>query len=456
MKNTRPQPMSNQGRARLAVVLGTLLAVLDLGMINISLPTFARTFDVAESQAVWVSTVYQLVSAATLLIASAISYLLGRRWVYAVGLGLFVVGSLGAALAPTLSVLIGFRVVMGLGAAAMLALGPALLKAIYPAHQLGRALALNALVVAFGLGSGPTLGGLVLWLGDWPWIFLLNLPMGLLALTLALKSLPHDERHPMVFDEPGALYSALMVGGLMLAFERFSHGASPIAGLSLLALASISAALFVSRQRRAPKPLLPLDIFDNPRFSYAILITLFAFTAQGLAFVALSFLYQTTLGYSALTAALLFSPWPITLLFSGPISGRLSDRVNPALLSTWGLVVFVFGIVLLAWGGVQESLAWLVIASVVCGLGYGFFQAPNNHEVMANASGPRSASASGVLASVRTLGQSLGSASFALIVSVTGGDVAVSLWTGFGLAVLALAVSVRRTWVSGHVIRRLE
>ncbi|GGX49001.1 MFS transporter [Saccharospirillum salsuginis] len=456
MKDASPQPINNQARARLAVVLGTLLAVLDLGMINISLPTFARSFDVAESQAVWVSTVYQLVSAATLLIASAVSYLFGRRWVYAVGLGLFVLGSLGAALAPSLTVLIGFRMLMGLGAAAMLALGPALLKAVYPAHQLGRALALNALVVAFGLGCGPTLGGLVLWLGDWTWIFLLNLPLGLVALILALQSVPRDKPQPVIFDAPGAVYSVLMIGGLMLAFERFSHGASAVWGLSLLTLASISAALFVTRQRRAPRPLLPLDIFDNPRFSYAILVTLFAFIAQGLAFVALSFLYQTTLGYSALTAALLFSPWPITLLFSGPISGRLSDRFNPALLSTWGLVVFVLGIVLLAWGGAQESLAWLVSASVVCGLGYGFFQAPNNHEVMANASGPRSASASGVLASVRTLGQSLGSASFALIVSMSGGNIAVTLWTGFGLAVLALGISVRRVWVAGQMAGRLD
>lgn len=453
MKAVQSLPASNPALARLAVVLGTLLAVLDLGMINISLPTFARAFDVAESQAVWVSTVYQLVSAASLLIASAVSYLFGRRGVYAAGLGLFALGSLGAALAPTLSALIGFRVVMGLGAAAMLALGPALLKAIYPPHQLGRALALNALVVAFGLGCGPTLGGLMLWLGDWTWIFLLNLPLGLIALILALQSVPRDEPQPVIFDAPGAVYSVLMIGGLMLAFERFSHGASAVWGLSLLALASICAALFIARQRRAPRPLLPLDIFDNPRFSYAILVTLFAFTAQGLAFVALSFLYQTSLGYSALTAALLFSPWPITLLFSGPISGRLSDRVNPALLSTWGLAVFVLGIVMLAWGGLQQSLVWLVIASVVCGLGYGFFQAPNNHEVMANASGPRSASASGVLATVRTLGQSLGSASFALIVSLSGGNIAVSLWTGFGLAVLALGISARRTWVVGQEIR---
>lgn len=435
-------------KARLAVVLGTLLAVLDLGVINISLPTIAASLGIPESQSVWVATVYQLVAAASLLIFSSISYNFGRRFIYCLGLGLFVGGTLGAALAPGFEVLIACRVLQGLGAAALLSLGPSLLKAIYPPHQLGRALALNALVVAFGLGAGPTLGGLVLWLGDWRWIFLLNAPVGFLALVLAWQSLPRDPRRHQAFDWTGAVLSALMMGGLMLAFERLSHGDRPWLAPAYLVLAVAAGGLFIARQKSATKPLLPLRIFNNVRFSYAIAVTLFAFTAQGLCFVALSFLYQTTLGYSALVAALLFSPWPITLLFSGPLSGRLSDRYNPAVLSTWGLMVFLLGIVLLAWSSAQGSLWLLLASSVICGLGYGFFQAPNNHEVMANADSDMSASASGVLASVRTLGQSLGTALFALLYAMTAGNIPLALTVAVGVTGLALLLSVQRAVVA--------
>lgn len=445
-------PSGIDTKARLAVVLGTLLAVLDLGVINISLPTIAASLDITESRSVWVATVYQLVAAASLLIFSSVSYNLGRRFIYCLGLVLFVSGSLGAAVAPGFGFLIACRVLQGLGAAALLSLGPSLLKAIYPAHKLGRALALNALVVAFGLGAGPTLGGLVLWMGDWRWIFLLNVPVGGFALMLAWRSLPRDARRYEPFDWPGALLSVLMMGGLMLAFERLSHGDHPWIAPTYLALAVISGALFLARQKTARKPLLPLRIFGNLRFSYAIGVTLFAFTAQGLCFVALSFLYQTTLGYSPLIAALLFSPWPITLLFSGPLSGQLSDRYNPAMLSTWGLMVFLAGVVLLAWSSAQGSLALLLASSVICGLGYGFFQAPNNHEVMANAESDMSASASGVLASVRTLGQSLGTAMFALLYAMTAGNIPLALTVAVAVTGLALLLSVQRFFVARRMV----
>lgn len=447
---TASTPPRIDTKARLAVVLGTLLAVLDLGVINISLPTIAASLAVPESQSVWIATVYQLVAAASLLIFSSISYNYGRRFIFSLGLVLFIAGSMGAAFAPGFAVLIGSRVLQGLGAAALMSLGPSLFKAIYPPHQLGRALALNALVVAFGLGAGPTLGGLVLWLGDWRWLFILNIPVGGIALLLAWRALPGDERHQATFDWAGAVLSALMMGGLMMTFERLSHGDEPLVVLLFLALSMVSAGCFIARQKTAAKPLLPLVIFANPRFSYAIVVMLFAFLAQGLCFVALSFLYQTSLGYSPLVAALLFSPWPITLLFSGPLSGRLSDRYNPALLSTWGLGVFLIGIMLLAWSSAQGSLWWLLASSVVCGLGYGFFQVPNNHEVMANVAVAKSSSASGVLASVRTLGQSLGTALFALLYSMSNGDIPFSLWVAVGATVVALLLGVQRCFIAGR------
>jgi DHA2 family multidrug resistance protein-like MFS transporter len=172
--------------------------------------------------------------------------------------------------------------------------------------------------------------------------------------------------------------------------------------------------------------------------------TLLAFIAQGLAFVALSFLYQSGMGYSPLGAALLFSPWPVALLVSGPWSGRLADRIDPAWLSTAGLLVFLAGMSWLAWSSEGAGIAALAAASLLCGLGYGLFQAPNNHEVMANAPLELSSTASGVLATVRTLGQSLGSAVFALVLSLFAGAMPLALWMAVAAAAAALLVSLLR------------
>lgn len=432
-------------RASMAVILGTLLAVLDLGLINISLPTLATELNVAGSVAVWISTGYQVICAATLLAFSGLSYILGKRKVYLAGLLLFALGALGSSFAPDFSVLMAFRIVQGTGAAALLALGPALLRDAYPAHQLGRAMALNALVVAGGLAAGPTLGGIVLYLADWRWIFALNLPLGLTAIWLTQTSEATETvQRGQKIDWQGSLFSIIAIAAFMLTMERVAHSSSTTEPIALALFALIFGGIFVRRQRRISQPLLPLRIFSQTRFSLSIITILLASTAQGLAFVALSFLYQSVFDFSPLKAAMFFSPWPISLIIAGPFAGRLSDRLNPAILSSAGLVGFVSGLVILILGSHNQSLPLLVLGSFWCGLGYGFFQPPNNHEIMANAPAVLSSTASGVLATARTLGQSLGSAMFALAWSFPGIRVDSTLWIAFTATVLALASSIAR------------
>lgn len=438
------QPDTHNRLASLAVALGTFIAVLDLGLVNLALPSIARGLGIAESRAVWVSTSYQLVCAASLMLASGLSYVIGRKRLYLAGLVLFALGAGLALMAPGFASLIAARVLMGFGAAALLSLGPALLRTIYPRNRLGQALALNAVVVAVGLASGPSLAGVILSLADWPWIFALSLPLAATAFWLSLRSLEPEAMQPRRFDWPGGLYSALLMIGLLLCLERLSHGEQWQSALGFFTLAMAAFGLFIWRERRASHPLVPLGLFRVRRFSLAIVITLFAFTAQGLTFVSLSFLYQSDFGHSSLMAALLFSPWPIALLISGPLAGRLSDRYNPGRLSTLGLIGFLAGLLILLLGAGILHLGILVAGSVVSGLGYGFFQAPNNHEVMGHADVSQSSTASGVLATVRTLGQSLGSASFAVLWSLLAGSMIWPLAAALVATALALLFSLGR------------
>lgn len=424
------------------VALGTLLAVLDLGIINISLPSIAQGIGVPAPQAVWVATVFQLACASTLMICSTVSTIIGRRPIYVGGLLLYAGGSLGASLSQHFEMLIGFRILQGLGAAALFSLGPSLLRSLYPPHQLGRALGLNALIVGLGLAAGPSLGGLMLSLADWPWIFVINVPVGLAAAWLAWLTLPRDPLQQALFDWQGALLSAIAMGCFLLAIERLGHD-TPALAVALLALSLAVGWCFVGRQRVASKPLLPLEIFHEPRFSLATVITLFAFTAQGAVFVSLALIYQLRMEMTPLQAALFFTPWPLALLLSGPLAGYLSDKIRPSLLSTFGLAVFCVGLVGLTWASQVHSASLLLVFSLICGLGYGFFQAPNNHEIMAHAPLALNAIASGVLASVRVLGQCLGSALVALALSLALG-LDSALWAASAISLAALLISIKR------------
>ncbi|GAB2715270.1 MFS transporter [Halomonas garicola] len=415
--------------AVLALVSGTLMAVVDTTMINLALPSIAADLEVASADVVWVTTIFQVVSAAFLLVFAALSELVTRRRIYLFGLGTFVLAALGSALSRHLELLLAFRALQGLGAAATLSIGASLYRLIFPSRLLGSALGLSALVVGGGYAAGPTLSGLMLSFTHWPWLFALNVPLGLVSLLFAYRALPKEAPRQGSFDLPGALFSMLTLAGLFLTMDAIGHRA-PLwqwAGFGAAALAG--AAAFIRRQRRAPYPLLPLYLFNERRFTLAVSASGLAFIGQGLAFVALSFLYQEKMGFSPLLTAWLFTPWPLALMVVGPMAGRLADRVNPSVLSTTGLVLVITGFVALALVDENTGIVGSLWRVALCGLGFGLFQPPNNREMMASLPAARSANVSGVMSTTRTVGQSLGVALVGAVLAL-GLAVQVTLWLG--------------------------
>ncbi|EPC01789.1 hypothetical protein L861_21425 [Litchfieldella anticariensis FP35 = DSM 16096] len=445
---TRPDddglPGPERRIAMLVLVLGTLMAVIDTTMINIALPSIARDLRIAPSRAVWVLSLFQIVCAATLLLFASLSELLSRRRLYIAGLTLFTLASWGASLSGSLETLLLFRALQGLGAAATLSIGPSLYRMIFPTRLLGAAMGMSALVVAAGYASGPTLGGLVLSVVDWPWLFAMNVPLGGAALFLAWRALPAEPRRRGGFDMFGAMFSATMLASFFLAMDTVGHGGSGQKIAVLLAVSGVTMWLFVWRQRRASHPLLPLSLFDEPRFTLAVMVSGLAFVGQGLAFVALSFLYQQEMGLSPLQTAWLFTPWPLTIMLTAPLAGRLADRVNPTALSTLGLVLLLTGLVSLALLETESGVVDSLWRTALCGLGFGLFQAPNNREMMSNVPKARSANASGMMSTVRTVGQSLGVALVGVFLAASLGSVQASLWLGCAALSGAVAISLRR------------
>jgi MFS transporter, DHA2 family, multidrug resistance protein len=401
------------------LAIGVTMAVLDGTIANTALPTIARDLGASPAESIWVVNAFQLAVAASLLAFAALGQLRGPARVYRAGVIVFVAGSLACALARSLPLLVAARAFQGLGAAAIMAISPAIVREIFPRAQLGRALGLNTLVVATSAAAGPTLGGLILAVLAWPWLFAINLPFGLANIALN-RALPTEARNRGWLDAPSVVTSALGFALTIWGLDGFARH-EPAWTIALRVIAGIAAGtFFVRRQFALPRPMIALDLFRIPAFSFAGAASFATFVAQGLAFVALPFFFQVTLGKSPLDSGLLLTSWPLALAVVAPFAGRLSDRVPVGILATIGLVVFTFGLGSYAMLGAHPSSAEIVLHGMVCGFGFGFFQSPNNRELMGSAPREKSASASGLLAALRVGGQTLGTALVAIVFGIFG------------------------------------
>ncbi|MBO1325808.1 MFS transporter [Acetobacter sp. TBRC 12305] len=413
----------------LCAVLGIVLAGLDGAIANIALPTIARTMHCSDMLSVWIVNGYQVAVAVSLLPAAAFSEILGLKRVYAFGLALFTLASLACALSGSIGVLIVARVVQGVGGACMAALSGALVRAIYPRSMLHSSYAIIALAVAISAAVGPTLAALVLAVASWPWLFLINVPIGLLAVPLFLRVAPHTPafdsntapRDRILFDWRGTALNAGAFGAGVLGVDALGQG-NTLLGIVEMGVGGASTLAFYRQQRGRKAPMLPLDLLAIPLFSLSILTSICAYAAQILAYVALPFLFQSVMHYSTVMTGLLVTPWPLFVAFAAPLAGKLAARYPAALLSSVGLAILAFGLLMLSIMPAHPEIPDIVWRMGICGIGFGFYQTPNNLTVMTSGPSTRSGAASGMLAVARTTGWSLGSALVALIFGLAGGS----------------------------------
>ncbi|MGX5099080.1 MFS transporter [Enterobacter cloacae] len=433
-------PGHERARVMVALMTTTLMGVFDGTMINVALPSMANAMKVSADIAVWFANGYLLSAAMTLAIFAALAARVGYRPVFLAGLATFTITSLGCALATTPDMLIGMRILQGIGGAATLSIAPGILRAVFPGRLLGRVLGLHALLIAASTAIAPVLGGTILEALRWEWLFAINIIPGSVALRLAWKALPRGSASQKTpFDTAGAVLSAVLLGSTIVTANLSRHISQETACWAMLAI--LSAIAFIWHIRRTRSPLLPPVIFSNGRFTLAALTSLASFVSQGITFVALPFLFQSVYGYTPLESALLFTPWPIGIVLIAPHAGRWADTISAPLISTLGLIVFVCGLVLLATLPENPSAWNICLRSLVCGIGFGCFQSPNNREMLANVAREYASYASGVLSIVRTFGQCLGAAVVGvLLATTTGSDQSVhaALW----IAVIASAGSV--------------
>ena len=397
----------------------------------------------------WVVNAYQLVVTMMLLGFAAIGDVFGYKRVFLCGVSIFVTASALCAMSKSFEMMVASRILQGIGGACTMSINTALLRIIFPPNRLGRVMAANAVIVAVTAASGPALGGAILSVGHWSWIFLMNIPLGLAALTIGWKLLPHNppQKTKRKLDGQSVVMNAVFFGLLIYTIEGMAHDGFSTLLLLQAVVTVIVGILYIKRQLQIPMPILPVDLFRIPIFSLSIGCSIACFTAQMLALVSLPFFMQHSLGMGVAATGLLMTPWPLATTLTAPIAGRMIERVHPGILGAVGMGIFATGLCLLATlGNDTESwnLAWRM---AVCGIGIGLFQTPNNVTITTSAPIQRSGGASGMLGTARVLGQTLGTAIVAILFHYMGkenGGEVVCLWTALGLALISGGLSCFR------------
>ena len=442
MKDGLPTP--RRYMAVFAISCGTALNVIDGAIPNVALPTIAQDLGISASAAVLIVSVYQLVLVMTLLPFSALGTRVGLRRLYQYGQGVFIVAALLCFFAPNLPLLLAARTLQALGAAAALSVSSALVRSIYPANQLGRGLGINSVVVASSAALAPILGGFIVAVASWPWVFAATIPLGLFSIVIGERSLPDSPAQREPYDLTAALLCALTFGLIISGLLALSQGKPPSTALPIVILGALLAIVFVRREMRATSPILPVDLLARPILALSILGAFLAFIGSMAFLLSVPFRLQQHFGFSPGEIGAAIAPWPLSMMIVAPVAGLMSDRFHAGLLGGIGMAIATVGMLLLAFmpeGASHGSIAWRMS---ICGVGYGMFLSPNARLVVSAAPLARAASAGGLISTNRLVAQALGATLLAGLLNLGYGSDSTPAFIAAALAFCAGICSLAR------------
>ena len=407
-----------------AVSFGMFMALLDVTVVNIAIPAILDDLDTTVSRVSWVINAYSLALAVLFLSMGRVSDKHGQKLVFVGGLVIFTLASLACGLAPNIEWLIVFRVGQGVGGAAMAPISLAILLAAFPRGQHGLAVGVWGAMGTVAAAIGPTLGGILIEYLSWHWIFFVNVPVGFVALGMALILIPErrPNRHAQGIDVPGILVSAIGLFCLVLALIQGNDwGWSSGRILGLFAVALVSFPLFAWWELHTPSPMFDFRLLRIRSFTAANTSMMFIGAAMGGAMFLLVIFLVNVLGYSELKAAVAITPMPLTALIVAPNVGRLVDRIGPRIPAVIGALFFFTGLALLAQLGGESTLWDVTWRAVLIGAGMGFSMPTLSAAAMGSLPPQVAGVGSGALNTLRQVGFSVG---LAIVVALFSGTIA--------------------------------
>lgn len=396
---------------------GTYMSTLSAGMVNVALPTITVEFAAPVVITQWVVLAYLVSVTGLLLPMGRLADMVGRKRIFLLGFLVYAAGSAVCGLAPALGALIAGRLVQGAGGAMLQSNSSGLVTQAFPATERGRALGLNSAIVSAGHLSGPVIGGLIIdWLG-WHWLFLVGVPIALVAAVVGWRRLHDPPGQPgQTFDLAGAaLFMALIIGLLLTLNQGGQVGWLAPSVLALAAATGIAAVLFVLVERRAPQPILDTSLFRNAGVRAAIVSGFLVFVSMSQNQLLMPFYLQVVLGLTAAQAGLVLVTQPGMLMVLAPITGSLSDRLGSRLLASAGAAIAAGGLLSLATLGPDSGIVAVVSRLTVLALGMALFSSPNTSALFGSLPRERYGVAGAYQSLTRNLGQSIGQTLAALL-----------------------------------------
>jgi len=362
---------------------------------------------------------------------------------YQIGQLIFTIATLLCFFAKSLPFLLIVRAAQAIGAAGALAVSSALIRSTYPASQLGRGLGINSVIVSSAAAAAPTIGGLVLAVAPWPWVFACAIPFALISLALG-RALPDIKPGHEHFDLLGAIMCMAMFGLVIGGLESGVHGNSPVVSAAIVLTGALVGYFFVQRERADPNPILPLDLLDRPVIALSVIGAYTAFIASMTLLISTPFRLTSEFGFSAAAVGAAIAPWPLTNMIVAPFAGWLSDRIPAGLLGGIGMAISIAALLLIATLPAHPSYFDVAWRMALCGSGFGTFLPPNARLIIGSAPRERAAAAGGLVSTVRLTGQTTGATLVALLLALGIGSGDVPAYVAAGLALVAGLCSLAR------------
>lgn len=396
-------------RILFAIMFGILMAPIDASMVNVILPTLTEVFQADIATAQWIPMIYLLIISSLLLFFGRLGDVWGYKKVFLFGLAGFVVSSGLCGCAPGIHWLIVFRAVQAIGAAMMMAVPLAMITACFPVSELGRALGTYSISISAGLAIGPSFGGLIASLLGWRFTFLINLPIGIVALFVANRTIPDLKGEPGKQDFWGTA-TFFVFSFLLLMFVNRAQAAGLSGVNSAILLIALTAGVsFVFVEKRSAQPMLDLSLFRNVTFSFASLSALLNYMAQYVVIFLTPFHLHRVLHLAPNKIGLIMTSYPLAVMAVAPFSGWLADRTGVrAGLSCLGSLICSFSMLFLAFLQDSATAAQVSLGLVIFGVGTGIFQSPNTSAAMGGVARHELGVASSILAAMRNVGMVMG------------------------------------------------
>lgn len=392
------------------VLSATFMSTLDGSIVNVALPDMSIKLNVDMAGIEWVVTSFLITVAATILIFGRLGDMIGKTRVFKYGLVVFTMGSLLCGLTSSLPLLITARIIQAIGASATMATNQGIITQVFPVNERGRALGVLGTFVALGSMAGPPIGGVIVSAISWRYIFLINVPIGIIVFVLTMKIFPKP--HMVYGEKLDTKGASLFVISTVLLFGALGQGQTtgynnPII-LSAFAISFVTFVLFIMIEYKIDIPLLQLSIFKNSLFSVSILCAFISFITISASNIILPFYFQDTLKFSPAATGFFMMVSPIVLSVVAPFSGYMSDKIGSEILTLIGLTFTSLGLFFISSLTEKSSVITLMIYIVIMTLGNGMFQSPNNSLVMSTVAKDKLGIAGSVNALIRNLGFVLG------------------------------------------------